>query len=137
MPLVPNFMPSINGLPFRNSWPPQPDIVVDVPPFGQVAIGDASNGLCGGMVFTVRDVFEAGQPPLTDPQPSQGQPLFDYIVRRLFDSFNLPGGVLKYMEWMNTPDHDTGLGPFVRRGLAWRTIMDEYPRVQADIDSGH
>src|SRR4051812_38791729 len=71
MPLVPNFMPSINGLPFSNSWPPQPDIVVDVPPFGQVAIGDASNGLCGGMVFTVRDVFESGQPPLTDPQPSQ------------------------------------------------------------------
>jgi len=137
MPLVPNFMPSINGLWFTNSWPPQPDIVVDVPPFGQVAIGDARNGLCGGMVFTVRDVFEAGQPPLTNPQPSQGQPLFDYIVRRLFDSFNLPGGVLKYMEWMNTPDHDTGIGPFVRRGLAWRTIIDEGPRVQADIDSGH
>src|SRR5262245_3626003 len=100
MPLVPNFLPRSNALPFRNSWPSQPDIVVDVPPFGRVAIGDASNGLCGGMVFTVRDVFEAGQPPLTGPQPYQGQPLFDYIVRRLFDSFNLPGGVLKYMEWM-------------------------------------
>src|SRR4051812_38347110 len=104
MPVVPNFRPSVNGLRFTNSWPPQPDIVVPVPLVGDVPIGDAQNGLCGGMVFTVRDVFEARQPPITDSRPSRGQPLYDYIVARLFDSFNLPGGVVKYMDWMNTPD---------------------------------
>ena len=53
MPDVPGFTPSVNGLRFTNSWPSEPDIVVQVPPLGNVPIGDASNGLCGGMVFTV------------------------------------------------------------------------------------
>jgi hypothetical protein len=137
MPAVPNFLPSRNGLRFVNSWPDEPDIEVDVPPFGPLAIGNASNGLCGGMVFTVRDVFEAGSPPLADPRPEEGSPLFDYIVRRLFDSFNLPGGVLKYFEWMNTPDQDTDLWLAIRRGVAWKTIREEWLKVLADIDAGH
>jgi len=52
-------MPSANGFHFINSWPSEPDIVVNVPALGRVAVGDASNGLCGGMVFAVRDFFEA------------------------------------------------------------------------------
>ena len=70
---VPGFKASVNGLHFTNSWPNEPDIVANVPPFGNVSIGDASNGLCGGMVFTVRDVFQAGLPPIPDtanPAPS-------------------------------------------------------------------
>src|SRR5437899_1309185 len=136
MPSVPNFLPSTNGLRFVNSWPDEPDIVVKVPPFGEVPIGNASNGLCGGMVFLVRDVFEAGLPGLADPQPAQGTPLFDYIVGRLFDSYHIPGGVLKYFEWMNTPDHDTRIWFVTRRGLAWKTIVEEWPKVKADIDGG-
>jgi hypothetical protein len=137
MPSVPGFLPSENGLRFINAWPHEPNIEVDVPPFGTIPIGDASNGLCGGMVFTVRDVFEAGLQPLEDPQPDRGTPLFDYIVRRLFDSFDLPGGVLKYFEWMNTPDGDTSLWVAVRRGVAWKTLREEWPKVRADIDAGH
>jgi len=56
---VAGFMPSANGFHFINSWPSEPDIVVNVPALGRVAVGDASNGLCGGMVFAVRDFFEA------------------------------------------------------------------------------
>ena len=59
---VPGFKASVNGLHFTNSWPPEPDIIVNVPPLGNVTIGDASNGLCGGMVYTVMDVFQAGLP---------------------------------------------------------------------------
>jgi hypothetical protein len=118
------FKASVNGLHFTNSWPPEPDIVVNVPPFGNVAIGDASNGLCGGMVFTVRDVFQAGMPPIPDTtNPPAQSPLFNYIVARLFASFNIPGGVLKYLDWMNTPDHDTGIWFAIRRGVCWHTIM--------------
>lgn len=137
MPSVAGFLPSTHGLPFTNAWPSQAIVAVDVPPFGQVDIGDARNGLCGGMVFNVRDFFEAGQVPPDAPQPTQGQPYFGYIVRRLIDSFDIPRGVLRYLEWMNTPDHDTGIGPFVRRGVAWRTIVDELPKISGDIDAGH
>ena len=35
---------------------------------------------------------------------------------------------------MHTPNHDTMLGS---SGLAHRTIVDEWPKVKADIDNGH
>jgi hypothetical protein len=134
---VSGFQASVNGLHFTNSFPSEPDIVVNVPPFGNVTIGDASNGLCGGMVFTVQDVFQAGLPPIPDTsQPAAQSPLFNWIVARLFASFNIPGGVLKYLDWMNTPDHDTGVWVFIRRGVCWHTIMEEWPLIKADIDSG-
>jgi len=134
---VPGFQPSVHGLQFTNSWPHEPDIVVDVGPLGKVPIGDASNGLCGGMVYTVIDVFRAGLPPIPDTtNPAQGTPLFDYLVSRLFASFDLPAGVLKYYQWMTTPDHDTGLWIVTRRGVGWHTITEEWPRIKADIDTG-
>ena len=84
---VSGFQPSVNGLHFSNSFPHEPDIVVEVPPFGRIPIGDASNGLCGGMVFTVRDVFETpGMVPLPDANPpAPGTPLFEYLVDRVAD----------------------------------------------------
>ena len=59
---VPNFKPSAKGLKFTNYFPHEPDVTVDVPPLGVVTIGDAHNRLCGGMVFTVRDLFECNLP---------------------------------------------------------------------------
>lgn len=135
---VPNFKPSVNGLPFANSWPTEPDITVYIdPPVGNIAIGNADNGLCGGMVFTVRDFYQAKLlPPPNTANPPSGSPLFNYIVNRLLASFNIPWGVLKYLEWMITPDHDTGSWIFTRRGLAWRTIVEELPQIMDDIDQG-
>lgn len=138
---VAGFKASVNGLHFTNSFPSEPDIVVNVQPFGNVTIGDASNGLCGGMVFTVRDVFQAAMPPIPDTtQPAAQSPLFNWIVARLFASFNIPDGVLKYIDWMGSPDHDTGFWFFgnwivTGRGLAWRTITEEWPQIRHDIDS--
>jgi hypothetical protein len=134
---VPGFTASVDGLHFTNSWPSEPDIIVDAGPLGKVPIGDASNGLCGGMVYTVMDVFNAGLPPVPDTtNPVQGSALFNYIVSRLFASFDIPAGVLTYYEWMNTPDHDTGIWFVTRRGVAWKTIMEEWPKIKADIDGG-
>jgi hypothetical protein len=74
---VTNFQASHSGLQFTNSFPPGPDIKVQIPIYGTVTIGDASNGLCGGMVFTVRDLFEFHQRPLPDTMPpANGSPLF-------------------------------------------------------------
>lgn len=135
---VPNFKPSTRGLKFTNSFPHEPDITVNVGGLGNITIGDANNGLCGGMVFTVRDLFEGNIPvPASSALPADGSPLFNFIVGRLFDSFNLPGGVAKYYNWMTTPDHDTGIWPFIRRGVVWHTVMEEWPMIKADIDSGH
>ncbi|HEY8621065.1 MAG TPA: hypothetical protein VIM01_13435 [Dermatophilaceae bacterium] len=137
MASVPNFLPSTNGLAFVNSWPSEPDVVVQVPGYGPVGIGNASNGLCGGMAFAVRDVFEAKLLPITAPQPAPGSPLFKYPVRRLIDSFDVPAGVAKYYAWMNTPDGDVRLWFVVHRGVWWRTAAEEWPKVRADIDAGH
>jgi hypothetical protein len=161
---VSGFLPSTSGFHFSNSgFPHVPDIKIDI--FGeQIAIGDAANGLCGGMVFAARDYFEAGIPiPSDTTNPSSG-PLFDYIVRRLFDSFNLllppplppvplipftfftptppfGPGPLTYMHLMNPalPDHETVVSTigFAWRGRAWVMIHDEWPKIKADIDSGH
>jgi hypothetical protein len=135
---VPNFVASRSGLQFTNSFPHESLVPLNIAMYGNVTIGDASNGLCGGMVFTVRDLFEFHQPQLaaTAPPPPDS-PLYKYIVSRLLSSFDLPDGVLKYYEWMNTPDSDTNLWIAIRHGVSWHTIVEEWPKVKADIDSGH
>ena len=131
------FRASRNGLHFANSWPHEPDPVVDLGRFGKVPLGEASNGLGGGMVYTVIDVFEAGLPPIPDVvNPPQGSPLFNYLLARLIDSFDIPAGITTYYQWMRLPDQDSRLWFFTRRGIAWRTVTQEWPRVRADIDRG-
>ncbi len=136
---VPGFTPSVNGLQFVNSFPHEPVLDVDTP-LGPIDVGDASNGLCGGMVFVARDVFGTpGMAPIEDTQPpAPDTPLFHYIVDRLIDSFDLPhAGFLRYFEWMITPDGDTGWAPFfIRPGVAWKTIHDEWPKIRAELDAG-
>jgi VCBS repeat protein len=158
---VPGFLPSTSGFHFPNSFDHVPDLTIDV--LGnKVGIGDANNGLCGGMVFAVRDYFEAGIPiPQQNFSPSSG-PLFDYIVKRLFDSFDLllpppplppvPGlfitpippfgpGPLTYMHLMDPalPDHETvaSQAGLAYRGRAWVMIIDSWPRIKTDIDTHH
>lgn len=137
---VPGFVPSVNGLHFVNAFPREPVVKVDIPPFGIVPIGDASGGLCGGMAFTVRDVFETpGLHPLPNTTPpAEDTPLFRYLTARLVDSFDLPhSGFMKYYEWMITPDQDVSWPPFfTRRGIAWKTIVDEWPRIRHDLEAG-
>lgn len=136
----PAFLPSRDGFKFNNDFSPHPDRQINVEPFGFVGIGDASNGLCGGMVYAVRDYFEAGIPiPGATNTPESG-PLFDYIVNRLQDSFDIPRGPERYAELMapDLPDHETafsrhGFGP---HGRAWVMIREEWPNIKADLDGG-
>jgi hypothetical protein len=93
------------------------------------------------MAFAARDYFEQGRPaPEATTPPSEGE-LFDYLVTRLFDSFDLPFGPARYLALMSPllPDGETlwsrlGLAP---HGRAWRMVNQEWPRVRADIDAGH
>ncbi len=114
---------------------------IGIPGVVSIPIGDASNGLCGGMVFAALDYFEAGsEPPADTVAPGHG-PLFDYLCTRLFDSFMLPLGPARYMELMSPllSDGETmwsrlGLTP---HGRAWRMVKEEWPAVRRDIDGGH
>lgn len=139
--MVPGFLPSTSGFAFSNAFPHVPVRRIGIPGVVSVPIGDASNGLCGGMAFGARDYFEARvlPPPDTTP-PSEGE-LFDYLVDRLLDSFGLPLGPARYLEVMSPllPDGETmwsrlGLGP---HGRAWRMIRQEWPAIRAEIDGGH
>jgi hypothetical protein len=66
---VPNFLPSTNAFRFSNTFPPAPTVRIHLGIVGTVGVGNASQGVCGGMVFAVRDYFEANLPPPPDDQP--------------------------------------------------------------------
>jgi hypothetical protein len=139
MPSADSFLPSDHGFAFLNSWPSQPALVLSTP-FGRLTLGDASGGLCGGMVFAAFDYWHAGVTPPGE-QPDADHPLYPYIVRRLVDSWHLPVGVTQYYQWMNLPDGDSGFTVLGRRvvtdrGLAWRTIRVQWPQIRNDLDHG-
>ncbi len=93
------------------------------------------------MVFGALDYWHAGaKPPASLPSP--GEPLFGFIVRRLIRSWHIPAGVARYYYWMRLPDGDAAphlAGPIVlgRRGLRTRSIGGQWPRIRAQLDTGH
>jgi hypothetical protein len=133
------FSPLTHGFVFTNSWPSAPAVSIPTP-VGKIGIGNAASGLCGGMVFAALDYWQAQvRPPVGQPAP--GTPLYQFIVRRLIDSWHIPAGVAEYYLWMNLPDGDSSLTIFGRsvvgqRGLAWRTIGEQWPQVRASLDAG-
>jgi hypothetical protein len=139
LPQPGKFSPLTDGFAFTNSWPSAPAISIPTP-FGSIGIGNAAAGLCGGMVFAALDYWQAQKPP-PGHQPAPGTPLYQFIVRRLIDSWHVPAGVAEYYQWMNLPDGDSSftiLGrPVVsQRGLSWRTIVQQWPQVKGGLDSG-
>jgi hypothetical protein len=138
---VPGFLPSSSGFRFANSFPKVPVRHIGIPGVLSIPIGDASNGLCGGMAFAVRDYFESHREiPADATAPAEGA-LFDYLVDRLFDSFNLPFGPVRYLELMSPrlPDAETlwsrlKLAP---HGRSWQIVNEEWPKIRDDIDGGH
>lgn len=127
--LVTGFLPSTHGLRFANRFPSGPTIrlgPIALPrPFG---IGDAANGLCGGMASFVRERFEGGLPVPADTEPpANGSPLFTALVRRQVRS----------LEWARAPIAFWWVGAFggperaVRhsRAVAW-------PRIRRMIEGG-
>lgn len=136
---IPDFLPSRHGLPFANAWPPGPTARLGPIDPRLVGIGDASQGLCGGMALTVRDLFEAGIEPPADPAlPENGSPRFRSIVRRQVQSLDWLRVPLRYYDLQAfRPDPSTRpsriLGRAVPRVIA---IHDEWPRIRAEIDAG-
>lgn len=142
---VPNFLPSMSALHFSNQWKQgTPDVTINFPFVGNIALGDASNGLCGGFVYTVLDFFLHNPRILMLPDrtpPASGTSLFNYLVQRLIDSFNLQlllaSDGAKNIVWMMLPTHDTQTSWLTSvHGLAFRMVNEEWPLIKADLDSG-
>ena len=133
------FLPSTQGLKYVNIWPHVPDRKVALPlGLPEVGLLDAAAGLCGGMVFAVRDLFEAGLPrPPALQNPPPGSPAFDYIVERLFDSFGGLLGIGNYLLWMGLPRDDRVIGSMIVHGSSWHTINESMPVIRSTIDEGH
>lgn len=139
MTMSSGFLASTGGFKFMNSWPSEPAVTLRTP-FGEINVGNARSGLCGGMVFAALDYWYAPQVPPVD-QPASGTPLYGFLVRRIIDSWNIPVGVAQYFTWMNLPDADTsfdvlGRHVTVDRGVSGRTVLQQWPQVKHDLDQG-
>jgi hypothetical protein len=127
---LPGFLPSVHGFHYANAWPPGP--TVRIGPFDprRIGIGDAADGLCGGMVYTVGDLFAAGvaMPPDREP-PSTGSPRFRSIVRRQVES----------LAWLTVPVRywlRSALGGSFGGDRARSTFEHEWPKARALLDAG-
>lgn len=136
---VPGFLPSVHGFRFANRWPPGPTITVGPLDPRLLGIGDASAGLCGGMVATVRDLFEAGIAIPADAEPpANGSPRFRAIVRRQVESLDWLRVPLRYYDLQAfRPDPPTRCSVALRRPPPRVVaVRDEWPRIRADIEAG-
>jgi hypothetical protein len=137
-----DFLPSRDGFKFSNSWPNTP---YSLPPLKgsilDLKYGNAENGLCGGMVLAALDYFLSGQeiPQATMAPSGERDPLFVYLVERLFDTFSV-NSVSLLLKLMNPayPDTDENiLSTFgLASGRAAVMAHQEWPLIRADIDAG-
>jgi hypothetical protein len=127
---VAGFLPSVQGFHFANAWPAGPTVRLGPLDPRWVGIGDASDGLCGGMVHTAGDLFAAGvaMPPDREP-PANGSPRFRAIVRRQVESLG----------WLTVPVRfwlRSALGGSLGGDRARATLDREWPKARALIDAG-
>jgi hypothetical protein len=127
---VPGFLPSTHGFHFANAWPHGPTVKFGPLDPRLIGIGDAADGLCGGMVYTAADLFGAGVsiPPDTEPFPN-GSPRFRSIVRRQVQS----------LAWMTVPFRywlRSALGGSFGGDLAKSTLDHEWPKAKLELDAG-
>jgi hypothetical protein len=127
MSAVPGFLPSTHGLHFANRFPHSPLISIGPIATSVFGLADASNGLCGGMAWYVRERFEAGQPiPPGKEPPANGSALFKTLFARQ----------LKSLEWFGTPMRFWWIGAFGADRTAQRARELEWPRIRDRIESG-
>ena len=142
---VHDFRPTIHGFHFPNAFAPQPIRRFQLANVATLDIGDAANGLCGGMSFTVRDLWEASVVPPVDPAPpAQGNPRFAYLVDRQIESFDngvvplrfyklmdpaRPGREPLWAEWLGRIGID-------RHSRTWIMVNVEWPAIRRDLDGG-
>ena len=142
---VPNFIPSVNGFGFSNYWPPNPIRSFKLGNVATLNIGDAANGLCGGMSFTTADLHRANMkpPPDTTPPPSTNA-RYRYIVDRQITSFDDGRLPLRFFSLMgpSRPATEPAWAPWLgfvkvdRHSRTYVMIHEEWPLIRGIIDGG-
>jgi hypothetical protein len=142
---VPGFDPAANGFRFANAFPHSPIRQFRLGTIANLDIGDAANGLCGGMSYTTGDIHAAGllPPPDTSP-PTAGTPVHDYIVNRQIASFDDGRVPLRFYSLMSPtrPDRESFLASLLgavgvdRHSRTWIMIHQEWPLIRSDLDAG-
>jgi len=142
---VGDFRPSVHGFHFRNAFAPDPIRRFQLGNVATLDIGDAANGLCGGMSYAARDLWEYKVTPPTDPSPpARGDPRFDYLVNRQIDSFGDGVVPLRFYKLMdpNRPAREPlwaellGRVGIDRHSRTWVMLNVEWPAIRRDLDSG-
>jgi hypothetical protein len=141
---VPGFLPSINGFAFPNAWPSNPIRQFRLGNIATLNIGDAANGLCGGMTFTAADLHHAGLVPGAEPQPPAGSDRYTYIVERQIASFDDGRLPLRFYDLMKParPDREPGWAQLLglvgidRHSRTWTMVRVEWPRIRRALDEG-
>ena len=127
---VEGFLPSTHGFHFANAWPHGPTVQFGPLDPRIIGVGDAADGLCGGMAYTAADLFAAGVPVPPDREPfANGSARFRSIVRRQVESlawFTVP---IRY--WLRS-----ALGGSFGGDRARATLDREWPKAKAQIDAG-
>lgn len=142
---VPGFLPSTAGFHFANAFPHVPMREIRLEGVATLSIGDAANGLCGGMSSTVADLFDADVAPPADTHAPSDGPRFESLVDRQIDSF--AGGLvpLRFYTLMDPSrrDREPFWAPWLgrlgidRHSRTYVMAHEEWPSIRADLDVGH
>jgi hypothetical protein len=142
---VPRFIPSVNGFAYANAWPSTPIRQFKLANVATLDIGDAANGLCGGMSFTVADLHRAGLPMPADASPPKPDTArYRYIVDRQITSFDSGKLPLRFYRLMSPtrpatePSWAAWLGRtgVDRHSRTYVMVHEEWPIIRRLLDSG-
>ena len=125
---IPGFLPSVQGLHFANRWPHGPTVRFGPLDPRWVGIGDAANGLCGGMSWYRPRPVHVG-PGRPGRYGAAGERLAAVHGRS-------SGSRSSRSSWLRTPLHFWWIGALGPGGAADRSRDVEFPRIRADIDAG-
>jgi len=134
MPFVPHFKPSLNAPLFKNGpWPAGTGMTVTITGLPPVRLDATTFGLCGGMAFLTRDIFESGTPQLSQTDSSAiPNSLVAHIMDRLVASFNGPETKARWIGLTESLDHDTA----IRGWGVFHQTVEECQAITDDIDAG-
>ena len=142
---VTGFEPASNGFQFANSFPHSALKAFQLGSVATLDVGDAANGLCGGMSFTTADLHLAGlrPPPDTSP-PAPDSNAYRYIVDRQIASFDEGRVPLRFYSLMEPgrPVRESWLAGLLgmvgldRHSRTWVMVHVEWPRIRKDLDEG-
>lgn len=142
--LVPGFLPSTHGFIYPNAWPSNPIRSFQLANVATLNIGDAANGLCGGMSFATADLHHAGLRPDDQPVPPANSDRYRYVVDRQIDSFDDGRLPLRFYQLMSPtrPDREPGFAAFLgifrvdRHSRTYTMVQIEWPRIRQVIENG-